>query len=169
MCLQRTERYSSYPVYHSVYDTFEVVDRFYDPGFRRLRAVAQVRGGLVFLLADSQLLPLDVNQYAASLRKYAVSISQLAQRHPKDMDTFKVSFGENGLPQRCEHRPDDGDAGSALMFQILCFLLWRISPWPPGISPNVCKRWTDESKTETLHLPEAPPQAPLWTWGQTPG
>lgn len=73
-----------------------MVDGFYDPGFRRLRAVAQVRGGLVFLLADSQLLPLDVNQYAASLRKYALSISQLAQRHPEDMDAFQVSFGESG-------------------------------------------------------------------------
>lgn len=91
---QKMERYSSYPVYHSVYDTFEIVEKFYDPNFKRLRAVAQVRGGLVFLLADSQLLPLDVNQYADSLRKYTESISQLAQRHPQEMNKFKVSFGE---------------------------------------------------------------------------
>lgn len=94
MCFQKTERYSSYPVYHTVYETFEIVDKFYDPHFKRLRAVAQVRGGLVFLLADSQLLPLDVNQYADSLRKYTESISQLAQRHPQEMNMFKVSFGE---------------------------------------------------------------------------
>lgn len=91
---QKTERYSSYPVYHSVYETFEIVERFYDPDFKRLRAVAQVRGGLVFLLADSQLLPLDVNQYADSLRKYTGSISQLAQRHPQELNKFQVSFGE---------------------------------------------------------------------------
>lgn len=94
MCIQKTERYSSYPVYHSVYETFEIVEQFYDPSFRRLRAVTQVRGGLVFLLADSQLLPLSADQYADSLRKYARSIAQLAQRHPEEMETFQVSFGE---------------------------------------------------------------------------
>ncbi len=94
VCIQQTERYSSYPVYHSVYDTFEIVEKFYDPSFRRLRAVAQVRGGIIFLLADSQLLPLDVNQYANSLSKYAQSIAQLAQQHPEEMKTYEVSFGE---------------------------------------------------------------------------
>uniref|UniRef100_A0A4W6F8W1 Aminopeptidase NAALADL1 n=1 Tax=Lates calcarifer TaxID=8187 RepID=A0A4W6F8W1_LATCA len=89
---KKTERYSSYPVYHSVYETFEIVEKFYDPTFRRLQAVAQVRGGLIFLLADSQLLPLDANQYADSLRKYAQSIMQLAQRHPEEMETYEVSF-----------------------------------------------------------------------------
>ncbi|XP_069004001.1 N-acetylated-alpha-linked acidic dipeptidase 2 [Embiotoca jacksoni] len=89
---KKTERYSSYPVYHSVYETFEIVEKFYDPSFRRLRAVAQVRGGLIFLLADSQLLPLDANQYADSLRKYAQSIAQLAQRNPEEMEMYEVSF-----------------------------------------------------------------------------
>lgn len=93
MCIQKTERYSSYPVYHSVYETFEIVEKFYDPSFKRLQTVAQVRGGLIFLLADSQLLPLDVNEYADSLRKYAQSISQLAQKHPEEMKMYEVSFG----------------------------------------------------------------------------
>lgn len=77
-----------------MYETFEIVEKFYDPTFKRLRAVAQVRGGLIFQLADSQLLPLDVNQYADSLRKYAQSIAQLAQRHPEEMNMYEVSFGE---------------------------------------------------------------------------
>lgn len=94
-CFQKTEWYSSYPVYHSVYETFEVVDRFYDPTFKRLRAVAQVRGGLVFQLADSQLLPLDVNQYADSLGKYAQSIAREAQKHPEEMEMYGVSFGRS--------------------------------------------------------------------------
>ncbi|XP_029028124.2 N-acetylated-alpha-linked acidic dipeptidase 2 [Betta splendens] len=89
---QRTEKYSSYPLYHSVYETFEAVERFYDPSFRRLRAVAQVRGGLIFHLSDSQLLPLDVVEYADALGKYAWSISQLAQQHRDAMETYGVSF-----------------------------------------------------------------------------
>ncbi|KAM9733251.1 N-acetylated-alpha-linked acidic dipeptidase 2 [Menidia menidia] len=89
---KKTERYSSYPVYHSVYETFEIVEKFYDPSFKRLRTVAQVRGGLIFLLADSLLLPLDANEYADSLRKYAERIAQLAQRNPEQMETYQVSF-----------------------------------------------------------------------------
>ncbi|MEQ2158497.1 hypothetical protein GOODEAATRI_012930, partial [Goodea atripinnis] len=49
----KTERYSSYPVYHSVYETFEIVEKFYDPTFRRLRAVAQVR------IVNDQLMYLE--------------------------------------------------------------------------------------------------------------
>uniref|UniRef100_A0A4W5NUP2 Aminopeptidase NAALADL1 n=1 Tax=Hucho hucho TaxID=62062 RepID=A0A4W5NUP2_9TELE len=89
---RKTERYSSYPVYHSVYETFELVERFYDPSFQKLRAVAQVRGGLIFLLADSQLLPLDASQYAGSLTKYAHTIAQLGQKHTDSLVKYGVSF-----------------------------------------------------------------------------
>uniref|UniRef100_A0A8C7YGP4 Aminopeptidase NAALADL1 n=1 Tax=Oryzias sinensis TaxID=183150 RepID=A0A8C7YGP4_9TELE len=89
---KKTELYSSYPVYHSVYETFEIVEQFYDPSFRRLRAVAQVRGGLTVLLANSQLLPLDANEYADALSKYAQSIAQLAAKNPDEMVMYEVSF-----------------------------------------------------------------------------
>ncbi|CAL8234160.1 unnamed protein product [Arctogadus glacialis] len=89
---RKTERYSSYPVYHSVYETFELVERFYDPTFRRLQAVAQVRGGLIFRLADSQLLPLDANEYAGSLRRYVLSIAGRAEKHPEEMKMYRVTF-----------------------------------------------------------------------------
>lgn len=117
MFVQKTERYSSYPVYHSVYETFEIVEKFYDPSFRRLRAVAQVRGGLIFLLADSQLLPLDANQYAVSLRRYAQSIAQLAQLHPEEMKMYEVSFGEFTLVTVCS---DCSMISVAIMKQRLC-------------------------------------------------
>uniref|UniRef100_A0A673I0E3 Aminopeptidase NAALADL1 n=1 Tax=Sinocyclocheilus rhinocerous TaxID=307959 RepID=A0A673I0E3_9TELE len=89
---RKTERYSSYPVYHSVYETYEIVERFYDPSFRRLEAVARVRGGLIFSLADSPVLPLDCVEYAMSLTKYANSIYQLALKHPAAMEQYSVSF-----------------------------------------------------------------------------
>ncbi|KAL0175134.1 hypothetical protein M9458_031102, partial [Cirrhinus mrigala] len=89
---RKTERYSSYPVYHSVYETYEIVERFYDPSFRRLEAVARVRGGLIFSLADSQVLPLDCVEYAMSLTKYAKTIYQLAAKHPAAMEQYSVSF-----------------------------------------------------------------------------
>ncbi|XP_072317937.1 N-acetylated-alpha-linked acidic dipeptidase 2 [Eucyclogobius newberryi] len=89
---KKTERYSSYPVYHSVYETFEIVEKFYDPSFRRLEAVARVRGGLIFSIADSPVLPFNASEYGHSLSTYAMSISQIAARHPEAMQKYEVSF-----------------------------------------------------------------------------
>uniref|UniRef100_A0A8C9VRE3 Glutamate carboxypeptidase 2 n=1 Tax=Scleropages formosus TaxID=113540 RepID=A0A8C9VRE3_SCLFO len=88
----KTEKYSSYPVYHSVYETFELVERFYDPSFRKLLAVAQVRGALVLRLADSPLLPLDCTEYADALAKYARAIAEAARKHPDELLEYRVSF-----------------------------------------------------------------------------
>ncbi|XP_072528216.1 N-acetylated-alpha-linked acidic dipeptidase 2 [Salminus brasiliensis] len=89
---RRTERYSSYPVYHSVYETFELVERFYDPTFRRLEAVGRVRAGLVFRLSDALIIPLDCNEYAHSLAQYSLTIQQLALQHPEAMQQYSVTF-----------------------------------------------------------------------------
>ncbi|KAF7699744.1 N-acetylated-alpha-linked acidic dipeptidase 2 [Silurus meridionalis] len=89
---RKTERYSSYPVYHSVYETFEVVERFYDPTFRRMEAVARVRGGVVFRLADAPVLPLDCMEYALALSQYAHTIERLARKHPEEMERYDVTF-----------------------------------------------------------------------------
>ncbi|XP_066535317.1 N-acetylated-alpha-linked acidic dipeptidase 2 [Hoplias malabaricus] len=89
---RRTEHYSSYPVYHSVYETFELVDQFYDPSFRRLEAVGRVRAGLVFQLANALILPLDFKEYALALTQYAHTIQELALRHPDAMQQYSVSF-----------------------------------------------------------------------------
>ncbi|KAF5898585.1 putative N-acetylated-alpha-linked acidic dipeptidase, partial [Clarias magur] len=89
---RKTERYSSYPVYHSVYETFEVVEHFYDPTFRRMEAAARVRGGLVFRLADAPVLPLDCQEYAVALSQYAEAIQRIAQKHPQEMERYAVTF-----------------------------------------------------------------------------
>ncbi|XP_029458155.1 putative N-acetylated-alpha-linked acidic dipeptidase isoform X1 [Rhinatrema bivittatum] len=85
-------RYSGYPVYHSVYETFEIVEKFYDPTFRNHLTVTQVRGGLVFELADSTILPFHCQDYATALKYYADIIYTLAQKHEAQLATFKVSF-----------------------------------------------------------------------------
>lgn len=137
---QKTERYSSYPVYHSVYETFEIVEQFYDPSFRRLRAVAQVRGGLTVLLANSQLLPLDANEYADALGKYAQSIAQLAAKNPDEMVKYEVSFGK--LCRWC-HKPCEKTSlikSGNFTLQIPCFLQYRTSLLQPEISMKSLNR-----------------------------
>ncbi|XP_072022938.1 glutamate carboxypeptidase 2-like [Amphiura filiformis] len=61
---------SSYPTYHSVYDTFYLVDTYYDPGYIYYLAGAQVMAELARDLADSLILPLDASDYAAAVKGY---------------------------------------------------------------------------------------------------
>uniref|UniRef100_A0A452IND7 glutamate carboxypeptidase II n=1 Tax=Gopherus agassizii TaxID=38772 RepID=A0A452IND7_9SAUR len=82
----------SYPVYHSVYETYEIVERFYDPTFKNHLTVAQVRGGLVFELADSVVLPFDCRDYAEALRNYVQVIYNLSKNHQMGLTTYSVSF-----------------------------------------------------------------------------
>ncbi|XP_025937710.1 putative N-acetylated-alpha-linked acidic dipeptidase [Apteryx rowi] len=86
------EKYSSYPVYHSVYETYEIVERFYDPTFKNHLTVAQVRGGLVFELANSVVLPFDCRDYAAAVSNYAYIIYNLSKNHEEELSTYSVSF-----------------------------------------------------------------------------
>uniref|UniRef100_A0A4X2KCY2 Glutamate carboxypeptidase 2 n=1 Tax=Vombatus ursinus TaxID=29139 RepID=A0A4X2KCY2_VOMUR len=88
----KTDNYSSYPVYHSVYETYEIVENFYDPTFKNHLTVAQVRGGVLFELADSIVLPLDCQDYARVLQKYVNSIYELAQKHPEKLQAYNISF-----------------------------------------------------------------------------
>ncbi|KAM6158021.1 glutamate carboxypeptidase 2 isoform 1-T1 [Rhynchocyon petersi] len=87
-----TSKFSSYPLYHSVYETYELVENFYDPTFKYHLTVAQFRGGLVFELADSILLPFDCQNYAVVLRNYADKIYNMSMTHPQAMKTYNVSF-----------------------------------------------------------------------------
>uniref|UniRef100_A0AAR2JZU9 Glutamate carboxypeptidase 2 n=1 Tax=Pygocentrus nattereri TaxID=42514 RepID=A0AAR2JZU9_PYGNA len=103
---RKTERYSSYPVYHSVYETFELVERFYDPSFQRLEAVGRVRAGLVFRLADALIIPLDCKEYARSLTQYANTIHVLAVRMLNDQLMYleRAFIDPLGLPGRPFYR-----------------------------------------------------------------
>ena len=57
-------------MYHSVYETFKLVDRYYDPGFIYHRAMTQLVGELARNLAESILLPMNVAVYAEHVHGY---------------------------------------------------------------------------------------------------
>ncbi|XP_030056025.1 N-acetylated-alpha-linked acidic dipeptidase 2 isoform X2 [Microcaecilia unicolor] len=88
----KTDKYSNYPVYHTVYETFELVERFYDPSFKKQHAVAQVRGGLVYELANSAIIPFNCQDYGEALKNYASSIYNLAKKHEAQLKIYDVSF-----------------------------------------------------------------------------
>ncbi|XP_049745521.1 putative N-acetylated-alpha-linked acidic dipeptidase [Elephas maximus indicus] len=87
-----TSKFSSYPLYHTVYETYELVEKFYDPTFKYHLTVAQVRGGIVFELANSIVLPFDCRNYAVVLRNYADEIYNISMKHSQEMKTYNVSF-----------------------------------------------------------------------------
>ncbi|XP_060090941.1 putative N-acetylated-alpha-linked acidic dipeptidase [Heteronotia binoei] len=88
----KVDKFSSYPVYHSVYETYEIVERFYDPTFKNHRVVAQVRGGLVFELADSLVLPFDCRDYAEALKSYTRVIYNMTMKYPTKVSTYGISL-----------------------------------------------------------------------------
>ncbi|XP_055981096.1 N-acetylated-alpha-linked acidic dipeptidase 2 isoform X2 [Sorex fumeus] len=89
---RKADKYSSYPVYHTVYETFELVENFYDPTFKKQLSVAQLRGTLVYELADSKIIPFNIQDYAKALKNYATSISNLSKKHEQQLRDHGVSF-----------------------------------------------------------------------------
>ncbi|KAF5926063.1 hypothetical protein HPG69_010085, partial [Diceros bicornis minor] len=89
---RKTDKYSSYPVYHTIYETFELVEKFYDPSFKKQLSVAQLRGALVYELADSKIIPFNIQDYAKALKNYATSIYNLSKKHDQQLRDHGVSF-----------------------------------------------------------------------------
>uniref|UniRef100_A0A8C8TWV3 Aminopeptidase NAALADL1 n=1 Tax=Peromyscus maniculatus bairdii TaxID=230844 RepID=A0A8C8TWV3_PERMB len=88
----KTDKYSSYPVYHTIYEMFELVENFYDPTFKRQLSVAQFRGALVYELADSVIIPFNIQDYAKALKTYAANIFSLSKKHEQQLRNYRVSF-----------------------------------------------------------------------------
>ncbi|XP_030616382.1 N-acetylated-alpha-linked acidic dipeptidase 2 [Delphinapterus leucas] len=89
---RKTDNYSSYPMYHTIYETFELVENFYDPTFKKQLAVAQLRGALVYELADSIIIPFNIQDYAKSLENYATGIYSLSKKYDQQLRDHQVSF-----------------------------------------------------------------------------
>ncbi|XP_023064970.2 N-acetylated-alpha-linked acidic dipeptidase 2 isoform X2 [Piliocolobus tephrosceles] len=89
---KKTDKYSSYPVYHTIYETFELVEKFYDSTFKKQCCVAQLRGALVYELVDSKIIPFNIQDYAEALKNYAASIYNLSKKHDQQLRDYGVSF-----------------------------------------------------------------------------
>uniref|UniRef100_A0A8D2JRL5 N-acetylated-alpha-linked acidic dipeptidase 2 n=1 Tax=Sciurus vulgaris TaxID=55149 RepID=A0A8D2JRL5_SCIVU len=89
---RKTDKYSSYPVYHTIYETFELVENFYDPTFKKQLSVAQLRGALVYELADSTIIPFNIQDYGTALENYAASIFNLSKKYDQQLKDEGVSF-----------------------------------------------------------------------------
>ena len=52
-----------YPTYHTGYETFYLVDKIIDPGYKIHRTCAQTSIHAIFNLADSAILPYNLNHF----------------------------------------------------------------------------------------------------------
>lgn len=82
---------SSYPVYHSVYETFYTVKMFIDYNFWRHQSVARVMLEFSRDLADSVILPFGVLDYANKLKS---SIDNIEDEYGAKMAAQDITFGE---------------------------------------------------------------------------
>lgn len=67
-----------YP-YHSCYDNFEWMRKFGDPDFQYHKTLAQIWALLILEMADTRLLPFDLNAYARAVRGYVEDLEKYAQ------------------------------------------------------------------------------------------
>ena len=65
-------------IYHSIYDDFYWYTHFDDPKFVYGRALAQTAGTAVLRLADAELIPLDFNAFAETVKHYVEEVEKLA-------------------------------------------------------------------------------------------
>lgn len=72
-----------YGVYHSAYDSHHWVKTIGDPGFRYHRLMTELWGTLALRLANADVLPLDPERYAASIREFVRALDQVPQAGEK--------------------------------------------------------------------------------------
>uniref|UniRef100_A0A8C5QH91 glutamate carboxypeptidase II n=1 Tax=Leptobrachium leishanense TaxID=445787 RepID=A0A8C5QH91_9ANUR len=67
---------SSYPMYHSVYETMDLVSRLMDRGFKYHQAVARLWGEMALRLSDDVILSLDCVQYAVTMLRIISDVEE---------------------------------------------------------------------------------------------
>ena len=57
-----------YPTYHSSYETFGLIDKFVDPGFKAFKAISIVTAEMIRRLTSLSVLPFNCRYYARELQ-----------------------------------------------------------------------------------------------------
>ncbi|CAG0891741.1 unnamed protein product [Darwinula stevensoni] len=85
-----------YPLYHSLYETFHLVDYLLDQSFNYTKAVTQVWMELADHYANSALLPFDVRDYSKFLRQQSQgfwkTFGNLLEKHNVSLDSWSSAI-----------------------------------------------------------------------------
>ena len=80
-----------YGVYHSMYDNYYWMTRFGDPGFRYMTAMADVWGRMALRLANAEVLPFDVELYAARVESFIDRLASTAGAGAQLLDAARAA------------------------------------------------------------------------------
>ena len=83
-----------YGVYHSLYDDYDWMAKYGDPGFRYHAAMSRLWGLLALRFADADLVPLDYSLYATEIAAY---LTELEKSAPPDFAESEIK----PLIQKC--------------------------------------------------------------------
>lgn len=64
--------------YHSVYDNFEWMEKFGDPGFEKHKVLGQIWALLILEMADKPVLPFDIEAYSSSITHWTQELQNWA-------------------------------------------------------------------------------------------
>ena len=82
---------SSYPVYHSIHDTFDYFEKWLDPDFNLSLAIASISADVILQQSDSAVLPLNISDTAVELKIMADFLNKTFK------DIFKGELSLNEL------------------------------------------------------------------------
>ena len=81
--------------YHTLYDTFEHYERFVDPGHVYGVVLAKVTGRATLRMANARLLPFDLADLAATIKRYVTEVEELADNQREETARVNALL-ENG-------------------------------------------------------------------------
>ena len=84
-----------YGVYHSQYDNYHWMERFGDPGFRYMTAMADVWGRMALRLANAGILPFDLALYAGRAEEFLADL----QGRPAVAERLDLSEAEAAISE----------------------------------------------------------------------
>lgn len=79
----------TYPTYHSSYETFNLVDKYLDPGFKTLSLIATVIAEFGRRMSDSLILPFNCSSYAEQLK---IELNSFKTMYSSQLVNLKVSL-----------------------------------------------------------------------------
>ncbi|CAF1046308.1 unnamed protein product [Didymodactylos carnosus] len=85
----------SYPLYHTSYEVFSMVEKFVDPEFKAHQTMGQFTGALALRLSESALIPFSVEHYTKALN---IALADLEKEKPlnTNLTSLKISIDEYG-------------------------------------------------------------------------
>jgi N-acetylated-alpha-linked acidic dipeptidase len=86
-------------VYHSQYDSYAWMTKFGDPGFHYHAAAARVGTAMLLRIANADVLPYDVGEYARTMRRYIDPIDSAISKHHWSASTTPLRAAIDRLQQ----------------------------------------------------------------------